>query len=215
MLKTVLCLLPLALLVAACATLPSATTPLTLTERALPPTAVVTVTKVKPPWYAARFLIVRGFRKAVPEYQAIPGLLTKQFSLSSDGRFGGVYLWKDRASAQAWFSPKWFERVRRVYGVEGEVRTLEVSRCLEGPTGAVEEGPMAVAIAAGALESYAGAKGLRSAQQAGPLIVSAWASRDEGQAFLGGAAEVEWFDSPVAINTQPAPAALASAPATP
>jgi hypothetical protein len=217
LLKTLLPLLPLALL-AACATLPQAAAPTTLTERTLGPTAVVVVTKVWPPWYAARFLVVNGFRKSVPEYQAIPGLLSKQYSLASDGRFGGVYLWKDKASAEAWFSPKWFERVKRTYGKDGEVRYLEVTRSLDGPTAAVEEGPMVVAIAPGALETYAGAKGLRSARQAGALVVSAWSSRDEGRAFVGTGADVEWFDSPVAIDNTLTPrseAAAATAQATP
>jgi hypothetical protein len=199
LIKTLLPLLPLALL-AACATLPQAAVPARMKERALGASAVVTITKVPPPWYAARFLIVRGFRKAVPEYQAAPGLQIKQFSIASDGRFGGVYLWKDKASAEAWFSPKWFERVKRTYGREGEVRYLEVTRSLDGQTAAVEEGPMAVAIAPGALESYAGAKGLRSARQAGALVVSAWSSREAGAAVVGSGADVEWFDSPVALD---------------
>jgi hypothetical protein len=159
-------------------------------------------------------------RKALPEYQAAAGLQVKQFSLASDGRFGGVYLWKDRASAEAWFSPKpkWFESVQRSYGREGEVRYLEVTRSLDGPTAPVEEGPMAVAIAPGALEAYASAKGLRSAREAGKLVVSAWASREDGKAFLGRGADVEWFDSPVAIDNTLAPkseAAAATAQATP
>jgi hypothetical protein len=218
LLKTLLPLLPLALLFAACATLPQASAPSALKERTLGPSAVVTITKVWPPWYAARFLIVRGFRKAVPEYQAIEGLQLKQFSIASDGRFGGVYLWKDKASAEAWFSPRWFERVKRTYGKEGEVRYLEVTRSLEGPTAAVEEGPMVVAIAPGALDAYAGAKGLRSARQAGALVVSAWTSRAEGEARVGSGAEVEWFDSPVAIDNTAAAspqAAAATAQATP
>ena len=42
----------------------------TLTLRSLPSEGVVTITHVKPPWYAVKPLIRRGFVKSMPEYQS-------------------------------------------------------------------------------------------------------------------------------------------------
>ena len=83
---------------------------------------VVTIVKVKAPWYAFPFLLRRGFRKTVPEYRALPGLQSKYFvTTAQDKFFGGIYLWADQAAAQQQFSPAWFDRVRRTYSTEGEV----------------------------------------------------------------------------------------------
>ncbi len=74
-------------------------------------------------------LIKHGFVKAIPTYQTIAGLEFKAFSLqTADGgnTFGGIYLWKDRASAEKWFSPKWFARVKATYGVEGDLEYFPV-----------------------------------------------------------------------------------------
>lgn len=93
--------------------------------------AVLVITKVKRPWYAADFLIERGFRKSVPEYAALPGLLTKFYTLAEDGRFGGVYLWTDRASAERQFDAAWHARVQARYGAPGEVRMYTVLSVLD------------------------------------------------------------------------------------
>jgi opacity protein-like surface antigen len=92
---------------------------------------VLVVTKVKRPWYAADFLLHRGFRKSVPEYAALPGLITKFYSIAEDGRFGGVYLWTDRASAERQFDARWHARVQSTYCAPGEVRLYEVVTVLD------------------------------------------------------------------------------------
>jgi hypothetical protein len=88
-------------------------------------TKVVTVVKVKTPWYGFGFMLKRAFKDAVPTYQKAAGLQTKFFHLSDDGKyFGGIYLWQDKASAQNWFNDKWFARVREKYNDEGRVEYL-------------------------------------------------------------------------------------------
>lgn len=93
---------------------------------------VVTIVKVPRPWYAADFLIHRGFRKAIPQYSAIDGLEHKMFTLAEDGRFGGIYLWRTRAQAESWFGPAWQQRVRASYG-EPSIDWYSVQRVMEGP----------------------------------------------------------------------------------
>ena len=52
---------------------------------------------------APRALVEAGMAKSVPVYQKVPGLIRKYFTIGQSD-FGGIYLFKDRASAQAWFS---------------------------------------------------------------------------------------------------------------
>lgn len=88
--------------------------------------AVATLVEIPVPAGLGREALVQGFRDAVPTYRAIPGLLRKSFIVSDRGTFGGVYVWRDAASAQAWFGPTWHERVRATYGQPARVEWFEV-----------------------------------------------------------------------------------------
>jgi len=99
-------------------------------------TAVVVVVKVPTPWYAPRALVVGKMRETIPQYEKLPGLVYKAFSLArADGQFGGIYLWQDRASAEAWFSPAWFARVDKERGAKGEVRYFDAPVVLDNTPG--------------------------------------------------------------------------------
>lgn len=92
-------------------------------------TKVVTVVKVKAPWYALGSLLRSAFKKAIPQYQAVDGLEFKSFSMGRLERgkhFGGIYLWENRAKAEKWFSPAWFQRVRDLRKTEGKVSYYDV-----------------------------------------------------------------------------------------
>lgn len=75
--------------------------------------------------------IEAGMNASVPQYEKLPGLIRKYFTIQPEG-FGGMYLWKDRASAEAWFGPAWHERVRKTYGRDGTVTYFDVPVALEG-----------------------------------------------------------------------------------
>jgi Putative mono-oxygenase ydhR len=97
----------------------------------------VVVVKVPKPWYAPNALVVRKMRKALPQYQRIPGLTFKIFTLARpEGEFGGVYLWQDRASAEAWFTSAWHARVRKERGVEADVRMFDAPLAFAAPAAA-------------------------------------------------------------------------------
>jgi heme-degrading monooxygenase HmoA len=97
---------------------------------------VAVVVKVPSPWYAPRFLIASKMRDTIPQYQAIAGLNFKAFSFARvDGHYGGIYLWKDLAAARTWFSPQWFERVRKERGAPANVRVFEVLLALDNNPG--------------------------------------------------------------------------------
>ena len=71
-----------------------------LTVPALAAGPVATLVVVKTPPGVTRAHIEGGFKASVPTYQKIPGLIRKYYTLDDTG-FGGVYLWKDRAAAEA------------------------------------------------------------------------------------------------------------------
>jgi hypothetical protein len=64
---------------------------------------------------------IAAMQKTVPQYQALPGLARKYFTISDDGKFGGIYLWNSRAQAQAWFNDAWRAKATATYGASPEV----------------------------------------------------------------------------------------------
>lgn len=89
----------------------------------------VTIAKVKAPAAATDEILKQGFLKAIPTYKNIEGLQFKAFSIqkTEDGNFfGGLYLWNNKETAEKWFSPQWFERVKTTYAVQGTVDYYEI-----------------------------------------------------------------------------------------
>jgi hypothetical protein len=83
-------------------------------------TPVTTLVVVKTPPGVTRAMIEAGFVKAVPTYQKVPGLIRKYFTVNDTG-FGGMYLWKNRVAAEAWYTNEWRARSKAIYGVEPEL----------------------------------------------------------------------------------------------
>ena len=78
---------------------------------------VATLVVIKTPPGLTRAKIDAGFAASVPTYQKIPGLIRKYYTVNGDG-FGGIYLWKDRAAAEAWYTAAWAEQCKQRYGTE-------------------------------------------------------------------------------------------------
>lgn len=58
-----------------------------------------------------------SFEASAPAYQSIPGLTRKHFLRAEDGsEGGGVYLWENRAAAEAWYTDAWTERLTQKFG---------------------------------------------------------------------------------------------------
>lgn len=77
---------------------------------------VVTLVEIPIPEGVTNDLLHAGFAGAEPEYRTMPGLLRKHFVISDNSTFGGVYLWHDKSSADAWFNDAWRSRVLERYG---------------------------------------------------------------------------------------------------
>jgi hypothetical protein len=60
-----------------------------------------------------------GFTQIAPAFRNVPGLIRKQFLLSSDGHTaGGVYLWKDEEAARSFMQQRVAPMIREEYQVE-------------------------------------------------------------------------------------------------
>ncbi len=110
--------------------------PLTSTAATTDLPATVVIVKIAKPMLAPVALVRSKMRATMPLYEKLPGLDFKAFSLARpDHAFGGIYLWRDLPTAQAWFNVDWFERVRKERGVEGEVRYLQAWLTIDNTPG--------------------------------------------------------------------------------
>jgi hypothetical protein len=82
--------------------------------------SVTTMVVIKTPAGVSRQQLEAGFKQSVPLYESIPGLVRKYYIVDGSS-FGGVYLWKDRASAEAWYSEAWRAKAKATYGVEPQL----------------------------------------------------------------------------------------------
>ncbi len=99
-------------------------------------TPTVVIVRVAKPWYAPQALVAGKMRDTMAQYSAIDGLLFKAYSFErNSGDYGGVYYWQSTAAAKAWFSPAWFERVRKERGTEGRVRFFEAPVSIDNTPG--------------------------------------------------------------------------------
>jgi len=93
---------------------------------------VATLVAIPVPAGTPRAELVRLFDASQPQYRAIPGLVRKYYTIGSDGRAGGVYLWRDRAAADAFFTDSWKADVARRWGQPADLSWFEVPIALDG-----------------------------------------------------------------------------------
>jgi hypothetical protein len=67
------------------------------------------------------------FRSIAPGFRTVPGLIRKQFIHAEDGWAGGVYLWRSRADAEAFYSGPWLEGIRARYGMDPSIKYFETA----------------------------------------------------------------------------------------
>ena len=108
---------------------------------------VVVIVKVPKPWYAPKAVVTSKMRDTIPEYARLNGLAFKAFSFErQSGDFGGVYYWQDPASAQSWFSPAWFERVKKERGADAQVRFFDAPLSIDNTPGGTPANPDSTAV---------------------------------------------------------------------
>ena len=91
------------------------------TPPAVTPSVQVAVTvSVPTPAGLPRATVEAGMARSVPTYATVPGLIRKYFTIGQ-ADFGGLYLFRDRASAEAWFNDAWRVQVVATYGAQPTV----------------------------------------------------------------------------------------------
>jgi hypothetical protein len=99
-------------------------------------TAVVTF---KLPHGFTRQQYLENAQKAAPRFQAMPGLIRKQFLFNAErGVGGGVYLWETRDAAEACYAGAWRDNLRTIYGVEPEITYFDSPVVVDNESHAVK-----------------------------------------------------------------------------
>lgn len=109
-----------------------ASAPIEVKPQPVPDNAVLAIVRVPSPWYAPEFVIRSLFEDAVPTYEAIEGLESKHFILTSNDEFGGVYIWRDEATARAYYSPKWSDEIEETRGAPPKLELFRIEESKEG-----------------------------------------------------------------------------------
>lgn len=82
--------------------------------------------------------ITATFQATAPKYQAMPGLLRKNYWVSEDGtRAGGIYVWADRAAADAIYTDEWKAFVTGKYGAPPEIEYLHSPVMVDNRDGSI------------------------------------------------------------------------------
>jgi len=77
------------------------------------------------------------YRDIAPGFRAVPGLISKQFIYSEDGWAGGVYLWRTRAAAEAFYKGPWLDGIRERYRMDPQIKFFQTACITDNVTGAV------------------------------------------------------------------------------
>ena len=87
----------------------------------------------------ARDEAIAQARKSAPTYQALGarGLVRKHY-LNGPGGGGGVYLWRTRADAEAWYTPEWRAQMRERFGAEPTLSWYDNLVTVDNLAGTVE-----------------------------------------------------------------------------
>lgn len=101
---------------------------------------IVTIVTFRLPERWTRKKAVEVHKGTAPKYVEKPGLIRKHYALHADGlRSSGIYLWVDRASAEACFTPAWEAMVVEKYGSPPTVEYLEATVTVDCTAGSILE----------------------------------------------------------------------------
>jgi hypothetical protein len=82
--------------------------------------------------------ITSTFQATAPKYQAVPGLLRKNYWLSEDGqRAGGIYIWESRADAERLYTAEWKTFVESKYGTPPQIEYLHSPVMVDNSDGSI------------------------------------------------------------------------------
>ena len=100
---------------------------------------IVTITTFQLPKPSTLAEITKTFQSTAPKYQAVPGLIRKNYFLSEDGRrAGGIYLWESRADAERMYTADWTKFVTEKYGTPPVVEYLHAPVMVDNRDGTID-----------------------------------------------------------------------------
>lgn len=74
--------------------------------------------------------------KAAPNFEGMPGLRSKAFTWDPEtSEATNVYVWESEEAARAFFTPELGQLVTQLYGVEPEIRFVEVAALVDNGAG--------------------------------------------------------------------------------
>ncbi len=83
--------------------------------------------------------VLEEAREVVAHWQAEDSLIRKHFLFDGEKEALGIYLWKDRESAEAAHGAAWRQRLYRAYGSEPHIEYHDTLMILDNSTGTVTE----------------------------------------------------------------------------
>ncbi|WP_420133372.1 hypothetical protein [Rhodopseudomonas sp.] len=92
------------------------------------------------------------FEAIAPGFSEVKGLLSKHFICSERGVAGGVYQWRSKADAEAFYSGPWWDGIIQRYGMAPEIEFFTVFAKTDNEAGTVTIVEAAPADAASAAE---------------------------------------------------------------
>ena len=97
--------------------------------------AVATIVEIPAQAGIGRERIAQGMAASAPTFRQVPGLLRKYVVTTADGTSGVIDLWKDEASANAWFTPAWRDRFLKEHGRPARLEWFDTPILLPGSEG--------------------------------------------------------------------------------
>ena len=111
---------------------------------------IVELVTFKAPPEADWDAILADARGTIPRWRANPALLRKHYLLSEDGReCGGLYVWPDRAAAEAAHDAAWRAGVEQRTGAPPRIVYYDLMMLLDNEAGTVTQWPSGGAVTAG------------------------------------------------------------------
>jgi hypothetical protein len=78
------------------------------------------------------------YEKIAPGFASVDGLISKHFIWSDRGVAGGVYQWRSREQAEAFYTGPWRKGIVERYGMEPEIEYFTVFCITDNNRGKVE-----------------------------------------------------------------------------
>ncbi len=83
--------------------------------------------------------VLEDARKVAPRWRAEENLIRKHFLFDGEAEALGIYLWKDRNSAEAAHDKDWRNRVTEIHGSEPSIEYHDTLMIVDNVTGTVTE----------------------------------------------------------------------------